>query len=117
MATSSQTQTGATLALMQLLQEHPELPVARWSIERDGLLSGTIAIHADATTLQEGMRAYAGVLGGHVHEQHFQSPDGGPSLSVSLYTTWRDVQVNVWGTCVVPAGAKAQAPAGEQVAA
>ncbi|MFB6955536.1 hypothetical protein ACFCYB_00515 [Streptomyces sp. NPDC056309] len=111
MATSSQTQISAALALTQLLTEYPELPHARWAVERDGLLSGTIAIHADMTDLHEGMRAYAAVLGGSVHEQHFQSPDGGPSLSVSLYATWRDVRVNVWGTCLVSAVSEGSAVA------
>jgi hypothetical protein len=46
-----------------------------------------------------------------VHEQHFQSREAGPSLSVSLHAMWRDVQVDVWGSCVVPAGAQQSAVA------
>ena len=104
MGTSSQTQRTASLALTQLLVEHPDLPAASWRVDRDGLLSGTVAIHADGTELASAMRAYAEVLGGSVHEQHFTSPQHGRSVSVSLYTRWRDVQVNVWGTCTADAG-------------
>lgn len=104
MGTSSQTQRSAALALTQLLVEHPELPVTAWRVDRDGLLSGTVAIHADSDDLHAAMYAYASVLGGTVHEQRFTSPEHGPSVSVSLYATWRDVHVNVWGTCAVTAG-------------
>jgi hypothetical protein len=114
MASSSQTQVSAALALTQLLTEHPELPPARWSIARDGLLSGTVDVHAEYD-IRETLRAYAAFLGGNVHEAHYTSPDGRPSLSASLYATWRDVQINVWGTCLVSALPKR--PAVEQVAA
>jgi hypothetical protein len=109
-AQSSQTQLSAAIALTQLLQEHPELAACRWSVERDGLLSGTVAVHADYDIRQR-LRAYAAVLGGHVHEQPFNSPDAGPSLSAHLYATWRDVKVNVWGTCLVSAVAEGSAVA------
>ncbi|MEU6597927.1 hypothetical protein [Streptomyces flaveolus] len=110
MATSSQTQLSAAIALTQLLQEHPELLAARWSVERDGLLSGTVDLHAEYD-MREPLQAYADVLGGTVHVHSFTSPDAGPSLSVSLYATWRDVKVNVYGTCLVSAVAEGAAVA------
>ncbi|MFE6408209.1 hypothetical protein ACFVOR_14885 [Streptomyces sp. NPDC057837] len=111
MVASSQTQGSAALALTQLLTEHSELAPANWQISRDGGLTGTVAVHADSDELHTAMRAYAAVLGGTVHEQHFHSREAGPSLSVSLHATWRDVQVDVWGSCVVPAGAEHSAVA------
>jgi hypothetical protein len=111
MATSSQTQSSAALALTQLLTEHPELAPANWQIARDGGLVGTVAVHADSDELHAAIRAYAEVLGGTVHEHHFQSREAGPSQSVSLLATWRDAEVSVWGTCVVPAGAQQSAVA------
>ncbi|WP_435279271.1 hypothetical protein [Streptomyces sp. 1222.5] len=102
MATSSQTQLSAAIALCQLLQEHPELASARWSVERDGLLSGTVDLHA-GYDIRDVLQAYADVLGGTVHANQFNSPGAGPSLSVSLYATWRDVKVNVYGTCLISA--------------
>ena len=110
MATSSQTQLSAAIALTQLLQEHPELDACRWSVERDGLLSGTVDVHA-VYDIRETVQAYAAVLGGTVHEQPFTSPDGQQSLSAQLYATWRDVKVNVWGTCLVSAVAEGTAVA------
>jgi hypothetical protein len=106
MATSSQTPLSAAIALSQLLQEHPELPPARWAVERDGLLSGTVDVHADYD-IREALAQYAEVLGGTVFAHEFNSPDGGPSLSAQLYATWRDVRVNVWGTCLISAVAGA----------
>ena len=111
MTTSSQTQSSAALALAQLLTEHPELAPANWQLHRDGVLSGTVAVHADSGELHAAMEAYAAVLGGTVHEQHFQSREAGPSQSVSLHATWRDVQVAVWGSCVVSARAEQSAVA------
>ncbi|MFH8336900.1 hypothetical protein [Streptomyces sp. AM6-12] len=102
MGTSSQTQLSAAIALSQLLVEHPDLAAARWSVERDGLLSGTVEVHAEYD-MRETVRAYALVLGGNVQETYFTSPDGRRSVSVSLSATWRDVHVNVWGTCLVSA--------------
>jgi hypothetical protein len=98
------------MALTQLLQEHPELALARWAVERDGLLSGTIEVHA-GYDIRGALQAYAAILGGTVHAHEFNSPDSGPSLSVSLYATWRDVRVNVWGTCLVSAVAEGTAVA------
>lgn len=110
MATSSQTQLSATLALTQLLMENPGLPVARWRVDPDGLLSGTIGVHAE-TDMRDSVRAYAEVLGGSVSEGWFTSKEAGASVSVSLYATWRDVKISVWGTCLVSALAEGSAVA------
>ncbi len=110
MATSSQTQLGAALALTQLLNEYPALPVARWRIASDGVLSGTVAADAEYD-VRPMLRTFAEVLGGTLHETLFTSPNAGPSLSVDLYATWRDVEVTVWGSCVISAVAEGAAVA------
>lgn len=105
MATSLQTQHGAALALVQLLTEYPALPAARWHIHQDGVLSATVEVDAEYD-VRPMLREYAEVFGGTVREWRFTSPDAGPSLSAQLYATWRDVEVTVWGTCVISAVAE-----------
>lgn len=104
-------QLGAAIALQQLLAEHPELQTAAsWRVDRDGLLSGTVA-HRAEQDMRPVMRAYAEVLGGQVHEDVVREDEDDARLSLSLYTMWRDVRVNVWASCLL------SALAGEQVAA
>ncbi len=110
MATSLQTQHGAAVALAQLLTEYPALPKARWRIDQHGVLSGTVEVHAEYD-IRTSLREYAEVLGGTVHEYRFMSPSAGWSLSAQVYATWRDVEVSVWGMCVISAVAEDQAVA------
>lgn len=105
MATSSQTQHGAALALVELLTEYPALPVARWRIDQDGMLSGTVAADAEYD-VRPMLRTFAEALGGTLHETFFTSPNAGPSLSVDMYAMWRDMEVTVWGSCVISAVAE-----------
>lgn len=95
-------QLGAALALAELLKEHPELQAAAWRIERDGLLSGTVAYHSEQD-LRPVMRAYADVLGGQVHEDEVHPDRDEPQLALTLYTRWRDVRINLWASCLLSA--------------
>lgn len=108
MATSSQIpQLGPSTALVQLLSEHPELAPATWRIDRDGLLSGTVAYNA-AFDVRPAMEAYADVLGAELHEQPV-AVDGVERLTFHVFATWRDVQVNVWASCAAAAAGSAVA--------
>lgn len=101
-------QLGPATALLQLLQEHPELPAADWRITRDGHLSGTVDAFAEHD-VRPVIAAYARVLGGCPLETEYLSPhSGGESLSVTLHATWRDVPVTVWASC--PVSVLAEAP-------
>lgn len=92
-------QLGAALALVQLLQEHPELPVASWSV-------GEFALHGH---LHEGgfgaLGRYAGVLGGSIRPGRNDYPVGGRMVrSHHLHATWRDIPVEV--VVVLPVAAE-----------
>ncbi len=101
--TSNSTQLSAATALVQLLQEHPELAVASWRVDRDGLLSGTVAYDVVGQDMRPQMQAYADVLGATLHEQPFTSSSAqAPAVSLNIYATWRDVRVNVWASFLVP---------------
>lgn len=101
MNASSQTQISAATALVQLLSEHPELELATWRVDRDGLLSGTVAYDVEQD-MRPQMQAFADVLGGQLHEQPFTSPSAeAPCMSLNIYATWRDVRVNVWASYLV----------------
>ncbi|MDX3398389.1 hypothetical protein [Streptomyces sp. ME01-18h] len=102
MAASSQIpQLGPSTALVQLLSEHPELAPATWRIDRDGLLSGTVAYNADFD-VRPAMAAYADVLGAVLHEQPV-THQGETHATFHVFATWRDVQVNVWASCAAAA--------------
>lgn len=95
MKTNPNPQHGAALALVQLLMEHPELAAANWRIDRDGLLSGTVAHNADAD-VRPAMQAYAEALGAELHEQPMTAQ---AQVSFTVFASWRDVRVNVWASC------------------
>ena len=82
-------QLGAALALVQLLQENPGLPVASWSV-------GEFALHGH---LHDGgfeeLGRYAGVLGGSIRPGLDFVLDGRTLRSHRLYATWRDIPVQV----------------------
>ncbi|MFD5900965.1 hypothetical protein ACFWHG_05635 [Streptomyces microflavus] len=82
-------QLGAALALVQLLQENPELPVASWSV-------GEFALHGH---LHEGgfgaLGRYAGVLGGSIRPGSDFLLDGRALRSHRLAAMWRDIPVHV----------------------
>ncbi|MFJ3834504.1 hypothetical protein ACIPY6_03185 [Streptomyces sp. NPDC090054] len=90
-------QLGAVLALAQLLQEHPELPPATWSVDQYlGGLSGYLH-QADMSDLD----AYAQTLGGAVRPGRDYSYQGCTVRPHRLSAKWRDVEVTV--TVVLPA--------------
>jgi hypothetical protein len=100
-------QHGASLALVQLLQEHRDLAPATWRIDRDGLLSGTVAYNADFD-VRPAMQAYAEALGAVLHEQPVTLGNE-ERLTFHVFATWRDVQVNVWASCAAAAASSAVA--------
>jgi hypothetical protein len=105
--TNPNPQIGPSTALVQLLTEHPELAPATWRIDRDGLLSGTVAYNA-AFDVRPAMAAYAEALGAKLHEQPVTS-NGEERLTFHVFATWRDVQVNVWASCAAAAASSAVA--------
>ncbi|MEU3976850.1 hypothetical protein [Streptomyces bacillaris] len=82
-------QLDAALALVQLLQENPTLPVASWSV-------GEFALHGH---LHDGgfgaLGRYAGALGGSIRPGLDFVLDGRTLRSHRLYATWRDISVQV----------------------
>lgn len=103
MRSSSQTQLSAAIALTQLLQEHPGLPTAGWSI--DSIFS-TLHGHLHEGGL-EALDAYARVLGGSVQSGLDYECQGRPVRSYLLTAVWRDVRVEV--AAVVPLSVEAVA--------
>lgn len=104
-------QLAPAMALVELLREHPELQAASWRVDRDGLLSGTVAYDADHD-MRPAMAAYAEVLGAPLSEQQFTSPQAkAECLSFTVFATWRDVKVNVWASCLVSTLAESSAVA------
>ncbi|MFB6787631.1 hypothetical protein ACFCWT_13240 [Streptomyces olivaceus] len=106
MATSSQIpQLGPSTALVQLLQEYRDLAPATWRIDRDGVLSGTVAFNVDHD-VRPAMAAYAEALGATLHEQPV-TLEGEERLTFHVFAMWRDVQVNVWASCSAAAAGSA----------
>lgn len=104
MATSSQTQLSAAIALTQLLQEHPELSkYVSWSIGR---------VHAELTgCVHEGGLAVlndcAGIVGGEVTVSDPYERGGRLMRQHVLTSEWRDVLVVVLVSLPVAAEAVA----------
>jgi hypothetical protein len=92
---SSQTRSGqisAVTALVQLLQEHPELPEAGWSI---GSIIPVLHGHVHEGGMAA-LAAYAEVLGGSVRAcENTYELCGQEMRGHTLYTVWRDVSVEV----------------------
>jgi hypothetical protein len=104
MATSSQTQLSAAIALTQLLREHPELPETGWTI---GSIYGELRGHVH----EGGMAAlsvYAEVLGGSIRaDQTTYERQGQQVRAHRLSAVWRDVAVEI--AVVLPVAAQAVA--------
>ena len=81
----------AATALVQLLQEHPELPDAGWSI---GSVFAELRgfVHADSLSALD---AYQAVLGGDVHAENCYEHLGRTLRRYVLGAVWRDVRVEV----------------------
>ncbi|MBX9392211.1 hypothetical protein K4749_01020 [Streptomyces sp. TRM72054] len=98
------TQLSAATALVQLLQEHPNLAAAEWSISsvipslRGFVFGGDMAALA----------AYADVLGGSIRASKNTHEDQGQRVrSHRLTTVWRDVPVEIVVALPVPVAAVA----------
>lgn len=99
------TQLSAATALVHLVQEHPELPVAGWSI---GSIIPDLAGHLYGG--MEELAAYAAVLGGEIRAAADSYTLRGQEVRRHvLKTVWRDVPVEVAVT--LPVAQKAQVAA------
>ncbi|CAL9501550.1 hypothetical protein [Streptomyces sp. enrichment culture] len=85
------TQRSAAIALVQLLMEHPTLPVAAWSIDS---IIPTLHGHLHEGGM-EALAAYADVLGGSIRAGHEYPYQGQRLRSHRLSTVWRDVRVEI----------------------
>jgi len=93
-----QPQLGAASALVQLLTENPNLPVATWTIGEH-----TLHGHLHSAGFEE-LGRYAGVLGGSIRPVA-DFPLGGQAMrSHYLTSVWRDVSVEV--VAVLPVAAQ-----------
>ncbi|MFC8282893.1 hypothetical protein [Streptomyces cyaneofuscatus] len=82
-------QLGAALALVQLLQENPELPSASWSV-------GEFALHGHLHGGFEELGRYAGVVGGSIRPLTGDFLCGGRVVRTHRLTSmWRDIPVHV----------------------
>ncbi|WP_069773069.1 hypothetical protein [Streptomyces sp. LUP30] len=103
MATSSQTQLTAAIALTQLLTDHPGLTLLNWRVPRDGMyagvLQGDLMMDVDA---REVVAAWHEALGGTVCE-HTHSFRDEERRAFHLESRWRDVLVDVHVSCPVSA--------------
>lgn len=91
MNSSSQTQLSAATALVQLLQEHPELHAAEWSLNSVIPALRGFLYRGDLTTLA----AYAEVVGGNVEAEKTYEYQGKTLRRHILTTTWRDVPIEL----------------------
>ncbi|MFB7866959.1 hypothetical protein [Streptomyces sp. NPDC056069] len=91
-------QLGAAMALVQLLQEHPELTAGTWTVDSvAGSLHGHL--HADAF---DALDAYAAVLGGNIRPGRDYVSNGHTLRPHILHSVWRDVRVTVGIVLPVP---------------
>ncbi|MFF8679554.1 hypothetical protein ACF07F_16745 [Streptomyces sp. NPDC015237] len=106
MAASSQIpQLGPATALVQLLQEHPELPTASWAI---GSIVPDLSGHLYGGMAE--LAAYAEVLGGSVRTAKVTYKLRGQEVRRHvLKTVWRDVPVEV--SVALPVAESAQVTA------
>ncbi|MFI1165562.1 hypothetical protein ACH4UM_18595 [Streptomyces sp. NPDC020801] len=89
---SNSTQISAATVLVQLLQEHPDLPEAGWSI---GTIFPELHGHVHGGGMAE-LSAYAEVLGGSVRADEVTYELQGQRVRAHrLNSVWRDVQVQV----------------------
>lgn len=108
MSTSSQTnpnpQLGPATALVQLLQEHPDLPAVSWDIQ----IGDKPVLHGHVHFGDmDALRVYAEALGGSIRPVRDFELAGRLVRSHYLTTVWRDVPVEV--AVVVPLRSAADA--------
>jgi len=88
---------GSAMALVELVTEHPELPVPTWS---HGTISTSLHGHLHGAGFDE-LNAYAEVLGGSIAPGRDYEFNGQMMRPHYLNAVWRDVQVTV--VVVLPA--------------
>ncbi|MFP8959995.1 hypothetical protein ACLIYP_05395 [Streptomyces nanhaiensis] len=94
-------QLAPATALVQLIQENPELPTATWTIDTElGSLHGHLH-----TGGMEALSAYAAVVGGSVTPGRGWQLNGVVVRTHTLCAVWRDVSVRV--AVVLPVSAAA----------
>lgn len=102
--TSNSTQLSAATALVQLLQENPELPSAAWSI---GSIIPELHGHVHGGGMAE-LAAYAAVVGGGVRADSITySLQEQEVRAHRLNAVWRDVPIEVVVALPVAAAAVA----------
>jgi hypothetical protein len=94
-------QLAPAAALVQLLQEHPDLPALTWTIQR----GGPAELRGDAYAEDhpfEVLRSWADVLGGEITPDTADFECGGLRRRMHRLTTvWRDVRVVVSAAATV----------------
>jgi hypothetical protein len=89
--TSNSTQLSAATALVQLLQEHPELHAAEWSFGSTIPALHGFLYRGDMAALA----AYADVIGGSIGVDGTYEDRGTTLQRHTLKTVWRDVRVEI----------------------
>lgn len=87
------------IALGELLREHPDLPPANWSIDRDG---GPLRGSLQQPYGFDALTAYADTFGGSIRPSCEFAMAGHHFRSHTLSATWREVGLEV--TVIVPLG-------------
>lgn len=102
MTTNSNRQIAPATALVQLLTEFPDLPVIDWSLTFDGHLSGQVV--NDEVDMGPVIDQYSTALNTPASEHWYTSPrDDRERYSSTVYATWREVNVTVYGNCLASA--------------
>lgn len=91
---STNPQLGPAMALVALRSEFPHLPPAKWSLDRDGHLMGTV-YDPDV------FAAYVDLFGETPTEAGRSVRNGVIRETQQLFATWRDVEVSLWMLCIV----------------
>jgi hypothetical protein len=91
-------QLGPAMALVQLLQAHPELHPLDWRITPDGQLGGSLV--NDGIDGRAVMAPYAAALDAEPSEFTYVSKSSGTArFSSTIFGTWRDIPFYVQVSC------------------
>ncbi|MFE0808157.1 hypothetical protein ACFW34_11825 [Streptomyces sp. NPDC058848] len=101
MKTNPISQHGAAVALVQLLEEHPTLPMLSWRISNHEYLAGSLqGSHTRSEDPRPIAAVWASALGTQVVETEFVF-EGEPNLECAVDAVWRDVRVRIVLSCPV----------------
>ncbi|MGE9282283.1 hypothetical protein ACP4B2_27565 [Streptomyces rochei] len=112
MKTNPISQHGAAVALVQLLEEFPDLPKLAWRLPENEFLSG--ALYGSGPRMDDPRptaMAWAEALGAEVVEKPFLF-EHTQHVEFAVETVWRDVPVRIYLSCpasVLPVAAEAVA--------